>query len=87
VPDPQRTAARLLRTALWGGAALVALGVVLDTAGAAAPGRLASGIGVGVVVAAPFATLVAIAVVGRRTATALYAIGSLVLAALGLWLA
>jgi hypothetical protein len=38
-------------------------------------------------VGAPFATLLAIAMVGRRTATALYAVASLVLALVGLVLA
>jgi hypothetical protein len=87
VPDLQRTAARLLRLALGTGAAFVSLGVALDAAGLGGPGGVAGGIGVGVVVAAPFATLIAIAVVGRRTGTALYAIASLGLALLGLFLA
>jgi hypothetical protein len=87
VPDLHRAAARLLRAALAIGAALAGLGIVLDAAGVGAPGRLASGIGVAVIVVAPFATLIAIAVVGRRTGTALYAVASLVLAALGLLLA
>ena len=87
MPDLQRTAARLLRAALAIGAAFAALGIVLDAAGVTAPGRLASGIGIAVVVVAPFATLIAIAVVGRRTGTALYAVASLVLAVLGLLLA
>jgi hypothetical protein len=87
VPDLQRVAARLLRAALGAGAALVALGILFHTVGLIPWGRVAGGIGVGVVVAAPFATLIAIAAVGRRSSTALYAVASLVLAALGLWLA
>lgn len=85
--DLQRAAARLLRVALGCGAALVALGVLLHTAGAVGPGRLVGGCGVAIVVGAPFATLLAIAMVGRRTATALYAVASLVLALVGLVLA
>lgn len=87
MPDLQRAAARLLRAALGTGAALVAVGVLLNAAGAPAPARVVGGIGVGVVVAAPFATLVAIAAVGRRTSTAVYAVASLVLAVMGLLLA
>ena len=84
MPDLQRSAARLLRAALAVGAVLVALGILLGAAGAAGPGQLASGIGVAVVVAAPFATLIAIALVGRKTGTAVYAMTSLALAILGL---
>jgi hypothetical protein len=84
VPDLQRSAARLLRVALGVGGALVALGIILGAAGAAGPGRLSTVVGVAVVVAAPFATLITIAVEGRKTATALYATASLALAILGL---
>ena len=84
MPDLQRSAARLLRVALGVGAALVALGILLGAVGAAGPGRLASAVGVAVVVAAPFATLIAIAMLGRKTGTAVYAAASLALATLGL---
>lgn len=85
--DLQRTAARLLRASLVTGAALVASGVLLHALGATGAGRVVGAIGVGIVVAAPFATLIAIAIAGRRTTTAIYALVSLVLAGLGLLLA
>lgn len=87
MPDLQRTAARLLRAALVTGAALVATGVLLTTAGLPSPGNAVGGVGIGIVVFAPFATLIGIAAVGRRTSTAAYAVASVVLAVAGLLLA
>jgi hypothetical protein len=87
VRDVQRAAARLLRLALWLGAALVILAGVLDAAARPATAQVVGAVGVGVVVAAPFGALVVIAVVGRRSGTAAYAVVSLALAVAGLLLA
>lgn len=87
MPDLQRAAARLLRAALAAGAALVATGVLLTAAGLSTPGNAVGGVGIGIVVLAPFATLIGIAAVGRRTSTAVYAVASIVLAVAGLLLA
>ncbi|MDH4045648.1 MAG: hypothetical protein OEY20_11530 [Gemmatimonadota bacterium] len=87
MPDAQRAAARFLRIALWLGAALVILAGVLDWAAFPGLARGVGAVGVGVVVAAPFGALVVIAVVARKSATAAYAVVSVLLAVVGLLLA
>ena len=87
MPDLQQSAARFLRIALWLGAALVVAAGALDAAARPEAARVVGVAGVGVVIAAPFGALIVIAVVGRKSGTAAYAVLSLLLAAVGLLLA
>lgn len=78
-----------MRAGLWSGASLVAAAGLLHTAGAEWTRweALAGGLGIGLVVATPFVTLLALAVRARRSALGLYAGATLVLALLGVLLA
>jgi hypothetical protein len=89
MPDLQQVAARLLRAGLWAGTALVAVAGLLHLADGPFGRweRLAAGAGIGVVVAAPFVTLVAMAVAARRSVLAIYAAVTLAFAVLGVLLA
>lgn len=81
--DAQRIAARLLRITLGVSAALVGASVVLDRVGGGRWTHTLAVVGIAVVVAAPFVTLVVIAAVSRRAATAAYAVAGLLLALAG----
>lgn len=87
MPDLQRVVARLFRTALWGGAGFIVAAGATDLLGFIQLARIVALVGVGIVVAAPFIVLVSVAIVGRGTRTALWAIASLLVAALGYVLA
>jgi len=87
VPDLQRVVARLFRAALWGGAGCIVAGGGIDLLGFTRVASVVALLGVGIVVAAPFVILVSVAIVGRRTPTARWAIASLLVAALGYVLA
>jgi hypothetical protein len=88
VGDLQQIAARLLRVALVAGVALVGVAGPLALAGGRAGrwAQLAAASGIAVVIAAPFVTLVAMAVSARRSVLVVYAGVTLVCALAGMLL-
>jgi hypothetical protein len=88
VGDLQRIAARLLRVALGAGVTLVGVAGPLALAGGGASrwAHLAAASGIAVVVAAPFVTLVAMAVAARRSVLVVYAAATLGCALAGILL-
>jgi hypothetical protein len=89
VSDAQRAAAILLRATLWTGAGLVVVAGAVDVLGGGwvSVGLWVARIGIGVVIAGPFLTLVAIAVAARRVSVAVYAAVTIAVALLGAVLA
>lgn len=89
MPDAQRAAAILLRATLWTGAGLVIIagGTNLLGSGWAQASLWIARIGIGVVIAGPFLTLVAIAAAARRVSVAVYAAVTIAVALLGAVLA
>ncbi len=87
--DLQLVAASLLRAGLWTGTALVAVAGALRllTGEAGRWAQLAASAGIAVIVAAPFVTLLAMAVRARRSVLGLYAAATLAFALLGILLA
>ena len=86
--DLQRIAACLLRVALGAGVTLVGVAGPLALAGGGASrwAHLAAASGIAVVVAAPFVTLVAMAVAARRSVLVVYAAATLGCALAGILL-
>ena len=87
MPELQRVVARLFRAALWSGAGCIIVAGLIDLLGFATVARILALVGVGIVVAAPFAILVGVAIVARRTPAAWWAVASLLVALLGYVLA
>jgi hypothetical protein len=89
MPEIRRAAALVLQAGLWGGVALVAVATLLQVFGGSFDRwtRVAATLGIGVVLGAPFLTLVAIALVTRRPSTAAYAVVTLAVAVVGILLA
>ena len=87
--DAQRAASLLLRATLWSGAGLVVVAGALDLFGGhwVSAGLWMARIGVGVVIAGPFLTLIAIALAARRASVAVYAAITITVALLGAVLA
>ncbi len=87
--DAQRVAAILLRVTLWAGASLVFVAGMLDLGGGgwAAVGYWMAHIGIGVVIAGPFLTLIAIAASARRPSVTVYAMITIAIAVAGALLA
>jgi hypothetical protein len=87
--DLQLVAAHLLRAGLWAGTSLVAAAVARQLVGGDV-GRwapLVASAGIAVIVATPFVTLLAMAVMARRSVLGRYAAATLVFALAGILLA
>jgi hypothetical protein len=89
VRDAQQAAAILLRATLWAGAGLVMVAGGIDLLGGnwIVVGQWVARVGIGVVLAGPFLTLLAIAVAARRASVAVYAAITIAVALLGAVLA
>jgi hypothetical protein len=85
VRNAQKAAAILLRATLWVGAGLVVVAGGIDLLGGnwTLVGLWVARVGIGVVLAGPFLTLVAIAAAARRRSVAVYATITLAVALLG----
>jgi hypothetical protein len=89
VRDPQHAASVLLRVTLWAGAFLVMVAGALNVGGGgwAEWGQRVARVGIGVVIAGPFLTLVAIAATVRRGSVTAYAMVTIAIALIGAFLA
>jgi hypothetical protein len=89
VRDAQRVAAILLRATLWTGALLVIIAGMLDFGRGtwAVWGFWIAHVGIGVVIAGPFLTLIAIAASARRPSVTVYAMITIAIALAGAILA
>jgi len=85
--DLQLLAAEILRVGLWAGTAIAVAAGGLHLAGLEPLADLAGVLGIGVIVATPFVTLVALAVRARCSVVGCYAAVTLVFALLGVLLA
>jgi hypothetical protein len=85
--DLQIVAAEILKVGLWAGTAIAVAAGALHLAGAERMADLTGVVGIGVIVATPFVTLVALAVRARCSVVGCYAAVTLVFALLGVMLA